>query len=395
LHADTDEQGPGYSTIISQLGRRYTADRSEENLDTAAQLLTMAPTEQDLDELVRGMEEGLQGDAVKSVPPAMQERVAEIWRSRPKTPTLISFAVRLKDPDAEKAALAMLTDSSIPEGRRKSMMDLLTERNVAAAVPALLAMLKSDKNEMLRLDALNGLQRFQDDQIARTVLALYPGMTSRLRELATGVLSRRKSWARMLLEAVDQGMIAREQIPVANLISMQTYHDSVIDEIIRKRWGTLRKSSEEKEKQIAKIRRVLASGKGEPTAGRVLFQKTCEVCHTLFGEGAHIGPELTGDERDNLGFLLPAIVDPSLGIREEYTTFNLTTKDDQLFTGFVKLDEPKSVTMMDTTGHKLVIAREQIQSLRASPLSLMPEGLLDSFNDQQIRDLISYVTQKK
>ena len=48
-----------------------------------------------------------------------------------------------------------------------------------------------------------------------------------------------------------------------------------------------------------------------------------------------------------------------------------------------------------TTGHKLVIAREQIQSLRASPLSLMPEGLLDSFNDQQIRDLISYVTQKK
>ena len=51
--------------------------------------------------------------------------------------------------------------------------------------------------------------------------------------------------------------------------------------------------------------------------------------------------------------------------------------------------------MMDTTGNKLVIAREQIQSLQASALSLMPEGLLDAFKEQQIRDLISYVTQNK
>ena len=115
----------------------------------------------------------------------------------------------------------------------------------------------------------------------------------------------------------------------------------------------------------------------------------------MFGEGGKIGPELTGYERDNLDFLLPAIIDPSLGVREEFTTFNLTTKDEQSLTGFLLENQPKSVTMMDTTGNKLVIAREQIQSLQASALSLMPEGLLDTLKEQQIRDLISYVTQEK
>src|SRR5438876_6337283 len=76
----------------------------------------------------------------------------------------------------------------------------------------------------------------------------------------------------------------------------------------------------------------------------------------------------TGDERDNLDFPLPTIIAPSLGIREEYTTFHRTTEDDKSLTGFLLVDLPKAVTIMDTTGHKLVIAREQIQSLRASPV---------------------------
>ena len=184
-------------------------------------------------------------------------------------------------------------------------------------------------------------------------------------------------------------------MPIANLLAIQNHHDVRCDELIRKHWGSLKKGSAEKEQQIAAVRKALSSGQGDPHAGKALFQKSCAVCHTLFGEGAQIGPELTGDERDNLDFLLPAIIDPSLGISEEYTTFNLTTKDDQSLTGFVLVDQPKAVTIMDTTGHKLVIAREQIQSLQASAVSLMPEGLLDAFTEQQIRDLISYVAQKK
>ena len=100
--------------IIARLGQRFTAERSDANLETAAKLFALAPTPADADELIKGMEAGLQGDAVKSVPAALQQRVAELWASRTPTPTLISFAVRLGLTAAEQAALARIADAKVP-----------------------------------------------------------------------------------------------------------------------------------------------------------------------------------------------------------------------------------------------------------------------------------------
>ena len=133
--------------------------------------------------------------------------------------------------------------------------------------------------------------------------------------------------------------------------------------LIQKHWGRLTKSSEEKEAQIAKVRTLLATGKGDAPAGRELFKVVCATCHKLNNEGVNIGPDLTGYERDNLDFILPAIVDPSLAIREEYTAFNVTTKDDQSLTGFLLENTPQSVTISDLNQNKLVIARRDLQTL--------------------------------
>src|SRR2546428_4900704 len=70
------------STIASRLGQRYTADRSAENFSIAAKLLTLAPDNESTDALIRGMDEGLKGDALKITPTELQQRVAVIWRER-------------------------------------------------------------------------------------------------------------------------------------------------------------------------------------------------------------------------------------------------------------------------------------------------------------------------
>ena len=61
----------------------------------------------------------------------------------------------------------------------------------------------------------------------------------------------------------------------------------------------------------------LRGGIGNPGRGLELLKTGCGKCHTLFDEGGRVGPDLTGYERDNLDFMLPAIVDPSLGIRRD------------------------------------------------------------------------------
>src|SRR5262249_55826813 len=71
--------------LAPRLGQRYTAERTEANFATCAQLLQLAPTPEDVDLVVKGMELGLQGDVVKAVPPALQQTLANVWQQRPHT----------------------------------------------------------------------------------------------------------------------------------------------------------------------------------------------------------------------------------------------------------------------------------------------------------------------
>lgn len=163
--------------IIARLGQRFTAERTDANLETAAKLFSLAPSPADADELIKGMEAGLQGDPVKSVPAALSKRVAELWASRAPTPTLISFAVRLGHAPAAQAALARISDAKVAEADRRKTITLLAERRVDAAVPTFLKLLRFEKSDALRLDLVNALQRFASPDIARELLDLYSGFS--------------------------------------------------------------------------------------------------------------------------------------------------------------------------------------------------------------------------
>lgn len=380
--------------IISRIGQRYTAERTQENLKTAATLLAMAPADEDVDLLVKGMEAGLQGDVVKDVPAELRKQVDAVWKRRPHTPVLMSFAARLGHSEATDAAVARLKEPKLTATDRRQLLDLLSQRHVDSAMPVMLESLRKEKADSTRIDLLNALQRFDGSEVAATVLELYPGMSVKVRAAAQGILFSRAAWALALLEAVDKGSIKPQQISTASLLTVQNYKDKRADKLVKKHWGALTKSSEEKDRRIAEVRRLLAGGKGDAKAGQDLFTATCAVCHTLNGKGAKIGPELTGYERGNLDFMLPAIIDPSLGIREEYTAYNLNTKDGQSLTGFMVDQNQQSVTMLDLAGTRTSFAREQIESLQASHTSLMPEGLLDAMDPKQVRDLFAYLMAK-
>jgi putative heme-binding domain-containing protein len=380
--------------IATRLGQRYTAERTAENLETAAQLLALAPAPESVDELVRGMEGGLQGDRLTSVPAALQKQVAAVWEARPHSPTLVSVALRVNHPAAEAAAIELLQDPNTPAAGRKSLLELLAERRVDAAVPVITALLKKEKADAAKLDLLNALARFNQPEVGQTIIDALAGASAKVRSAGVSALSSRADWARSLLALVDRGELRKEQVTVGNLLAMQKLGDSQVDALIKKHWGNLRASDKEKEDLIKNLRVAISRPGAQPEKGHELFKTMCAVCHTLKGEGGKVGPDLTGYERDNLDFMLPAIVDPSLGIREEYTLYQLTARDGQVMAGFVAENTPQFVTMLDALGNKTKVARQDIQSLQALPISLMPEGLLSPLSVEQTRDLFAYLIAK-
>src|SRR5262249_14387827 len=157
-----------------------------------------------------------------------------------------------------------------------------------------------------------------------------------VRSTAQRLLASRKNWTMALLDEIDASTIDPTTIALEVVQQMRLHADPTINRRIDKLWGRTRATPAEAQEQIRRMQAWLQAGQGNPTAGREVFTKNCANCHKLFGEGGSVGPELTGYERTNLDFLLPAIVDPSAAIREEFSNFAVFTTDGRTLTGLIE-----------------------------------------------------------
>src|SRR5262249_30104562 len=130
---------------------------------------------------------------------------------------------------------------------------------------------------------------------------------------------------------------------------------------------------------------------GDPVAGKQHFTKACATCHTLHGEGNKVGPDLTTVDRKNRQFLVTNIVDPSAIIRPEFVAQVVITKDGRQLTGVIVETNGDALTLVNDKNERTVLAKQQIETMEASSVSLMPDNILDQFDEQQIRDLFAYL----
>jgi putative heme-binding domain-containing protein len=110
----------------------------------------------------------------------------------------------------------------------------------------------------------------------------------------------------------------------------------------------------------------------------------------LFGEGGKIGPDITGANRKDLNYLLENIVTPNAVIPNDYRAAIVETKDGRTVMGPIQKQDDKSVTV-NTLAEQVTIARADVKSLQLSEISMMPEGLMNALNDQEVRDLLYYL----
>ncbi|MBT5322670.1 MAG: c-type cytochrome, partial [Verrucomicrobiales bacterium] len=373
---------------------RFTAERTTANLKTAAKLLALAPTDANRDQLAAGMEEGLRGNAVQNPPKSLLNETIKLWESRPHTPQLISFATRLGLHEAMDEAIALVKHPKTSASDRRALTQLLSERRSANALKLLIGQFETEKDSKRRIELMTALQRFNSNSVGMALLVRYAGMPQRERESAQLVLSSRANWSLEFIQAIDEGKIKREDVRPATVLAMQGHKQKTINALVKKHWGQLRQSTEAKQQRMTAVAALIGENKGDAKAGKLVFAIACAACHRLRGQGGNIGPNLDAYQLNNPGFLIPAVVDPSLGIREEYAGFNVVTKDNQRLTGFIAQSAPKFIVLRDLTQNSITLPRNEIKDLQAMPISLMPEGILDALTPQQVRDLFAFLMGK-
>lgn len=160
-------------------------------------------------------------------------------------------------------------------------------------------------------------------------------------------------------------------------------------------WGPITRLSADKEAALARYRQLLTEASPqEPNAsrGREVFQRTCAACHRLFDDGGQIGPDVTGANRTNRGYLLSNIVTPGAVIQDEYRIHLILTDDGRLYSGIPAEENDQQLSLhVANRDEPVVIARSRIASQELAPVSMMPGGLMEELSDQEVRDLFAYL----
>jgi len=372
--------------ILPRIMRRFAASGQRADLAVCARLLALSPSAGATAALMRGFEEAYQGRSLTNVPPAL---LAALERAGGGS---LALRARRGDGGALAEAVATAADEKAPAARRIECVRLLAEVRHAPAVDLLLDLADRTTDDAVRVAALESLGGFDDPRVPGRVLARHDRWTADVRDVAQTLLVTRRAWAVALFEAVDRGDLHAATIPVETVRKATIFGDDRIAALVRGRWGDVAGASPAGvHAELERLSGVLASGGGDPYAGKRLYAQACGKCHVLHGVGGQVGPDLTPFKRDDVPRLLLSILDPSAEIREGFETHVAVMHDGRVVQGLLVEDDPQVVVLRDGAGQTVALEREAIEERRVLPRSLMPEGQLAPLSDVQVRDLFAYL----
>lgn len=376
--------------LVRWISRSFSSQWEEEQKPLESLLSTakeISPAMQSA--VLRGVNEGLQGWRKAAKPKAWDGLVAAIENSE-SSALLRELSVLFGDGRALDEIKKVALNSEADVAMRKAALETLIENQP----DDLREICESLLNErLINTVAVKGLALFDDPALGQSLAKQYGRFYPGERPSVIETLVSRPAWAEALLLQIKKGAIPKTDLTAFQARQINSFHDESLSGLLGEVWGEVRESDEAKRRLIEDWTAALAPevlAGADLVKGRQLYAGICGACHRMYGEGGKIGPDLTGSGRSDLGYLLENIFDPNAVVSTDYQMSMVTMKDGRVLTGVVAEESEKTVTLRQTTD-ELTLEKSAIEEREVSPVSMMPEGLLLAFGEEQIRDLIGYL----
>lgn len=376
---------------VTRLITRRLAEEIEQTPRWVELLLAAAAREKYADvreAVLRGLSEALKGFGQVPKPAGWDDFAKLMTTSQPDL--VRDLALVFGSGRAVEELVALVKSADADPGARRSALESLL-RNPKPEQFALVRGLINDR--LLGSVARLGLAKFADAEVPKVLLDKWPDRSLEWRAANVTTLSSRPAWAKELLGAIEQHKITRDEISPFQARQIRSLGDAALNEQLTKTWGELRDTPRARQHEVARWKALLTPevvAKADASKGRLVFSTVCAACHKLYGEGAALGPDLTGSDRRNLDYLLGNIVDPNAVVPADYRVSVLKLKDGRVLTGVLPEQTEKLVTVQ-TPAERVTVPRGDIIEFQQLPQSLMPEGLLEALGEESVKNLVAYL----
>ena len=299
----------------------------------------------------------------------------------------IEIAQLFGSADAANQLLTILEDTDASLEDRQKSLTALASRAWSGLKPKMSEFLDDPD---LRIQAIRAITHYKDIELGWDMFEKFEKFNEKEKLEILLALSSRRVYANILTEAISEGLIMKSEIPAHIARQLRRVMGNGFVEV----WGPIDDISADVESSYKRYKKLLTDKKLELAStikGKEIFAKTCGACHQLYGEGGILGPELTGSNRSNIDYLLSNILEPSADIQDDYKMVVITTRDGRTYLGTVASDTDRYLVLNILGQSKAKINKSDIQSREDTPNSMMPAGLLDNMNDQEILDLVAYL----
>ncbi len=226
------------------------------------------------------------------------------------------------------------------------------------------------------------------------LLMRMPIFTPQARSTALRILLSRPESTRQFLDAVEKGKMTLSELPLDQKQALAAHPDAKIAaraKAILAKGGGLPNADRQK---VVEEFLPLLKKTGDVASGKAVFKKNCAICHTHSGEGAKIGPDLSGVAAHTKEHLLIDILDPSRSVEGNFRMYSVETKKGLVITGMLASETKTTIELVDTQAKKLVIERDDIDAIIASTKSLMPDGFEKTLKQEELIDLLEFLTAR-
>ncbi|RBP47437.1 putative membrane-bound dehydrogenase-like protein [Roseimicrobium gellanilyticum] len=282
--------------------------------------------------------------------------------------------------------------SASPQKREAALRVLLQVRDVASAKPC--QEIIAGAASPLRRKAIQALAGLPDVGNAPALVVVYASLSNEEKSDAISVLASTKEGAVALLKAVEGKTVSRDALTPFLIRQLQTLKDKNVDALVAQVWGTVNQSKADLPQRVAKFKAMLSADKlkgADLVNGKLVYTSTCGTCHKLLGEGASVGPDLTGSNRGSLDYLLENVLDPNAIIGKAYQLNLFSMKDGRVLSGIVKEETDDAYRVVMPGGVEFTLTKAEVATREISKFSTMPEGQFEALPADMVINLVAYL----
>ncbi len=289
---------------------------------------------------------------------------------------------------SEAAGLAV---SKVAVDDRLAAIRLLGLGDPMKARQVLTELLDAREPTAVQLGALQAMTGFLDRSAAGGILNRWEAMSPSVRREAAEVLFSRPAGIEALLVAIESRSLAVSEIDLARLRQLETHANPGFRERARKILASgAVLPVRDRSQVVASYRRAIEVA-GNRMRGGEVFAKVCATCHQAEGRGIDVGPNLATVTGRSPEELLVHILDPNREVAPNFVNYNIATVQGRVISGIITAESASAIVVKRSEGATDVIPREQIEQVKSTGVSLMPEGLEKGLTVQEIADLIEFV----